>query len=223
MLIVTHDTIRNPVILEVRQLPRKFVERVTVWPRGPIGLGGLLRILAEFQLMRYLLWLLPLVVIGMTWRQTALPLSQAPILMFVLIWWMEMRVLRVPPARREKLIDADAAERGLDLLRVQARAVLTKIAAGRGLREGQLRLVVEQSPLSWLTPLTYVTVQSEDGPEVVSLTPEERAIIEAGLFRAPLTEKLLHRINASQDEFLREIMLDARSVSAHARLEAALA
>ncbi|MEM8824441.1 MAG: hypothetical protein AAGF30_12585, partial [Pseudomonadota bacterium] len=83
--------------------------------------------------------------------------------------------------------------------------------------------VIEQSPLARIAPLTYVSVQSEEGPEVVSLTSDEVAIIRDGMFQAPLDERLLHRINAAENTFIREITLDARSVSAHARLEAALA
>lgn len=223
MLIVTHQTIRNPAILEVRQLPRKFIERVTVWPLGRIGPGLFFRTIAEFQLIRYGLWLLPLILILLIWQQTALPLSQAPLLMILIIGVMELRVLRVPAKRRAKLIDPDEAARGLDLLGVQGRDALTQIAAGRDLRSGTLRLVVEQSPLALLRPLTYVSVQSEAGPEVVSLDAQEREILENMLFQPPLDEKLLHRINSAEDVFLREITLEARSVSAHARLAAALA
>ncbi|MEM8850228.1 MAG: hypothetical protein AAGE03_09355 [Pseudomonadota bacterium] len=223
MLIVTHDTIRNPSILEVRQLPRKFIERVTVWPRGRIGAAQFLRIVAEFRPVRYGMWLLPLAIIAFIWRGTALPLSQAPIPMVILIWWIEVRVLGYSDAKRAELIDPDDAARGLDLLKVQGRAVLTRIAAGRGLRAGELRLVIEQSPLARIAPLTYVSVQSEDGPEVVSLTPEEVATIRDGLFQAPLDERRLQLINAAENEFIRQITLDTRSVSAHARLEAALA
>lgn len=222
MLILTHDTLRNPSILRVRQLPRKFFGRVTVWPKGRIGLALLLRIFIEFQTVRYVLALLPLVIIGLVWRELALPLAQAPLLMLIVIWWIEMRLLRVPAAKRAGLIDAAEAERGLDLLRVQARAVLTQIAAGRGMQAGQLHLVVEQSELGIFAPLTYVSVQSDEGPEVVSLDGSERDILRKGLFQTPLTERLLQRINTSQNVFLRDITLDARSVSAHARLAAAL-
>jgi len=222
MLILTHDTLRNPSILRVRQLPRKFFGRVTVWPKGRIGLALLLRIFIEFQTVRYVLALLPLVIIGLVWRELALPLAQAPLLMLIVIWWIEMRLLRVPAAKRAGLIDAAEAERGLDLLRVQARTVLTQIAAGRDMQAGQLHLVVEQSELGILAPLTYVSVQSDEGPEVVSLDVSERDTLRKGLFQTPLTERLLQRINASQNVFLRDITLDARSVSAHARLAAAL-
>lgn len=222
MLILTHGTLRNPVILQVRQLPRKFLGRVTPRLRGG-GWRARLRILAEFQILRYLLTLLPLVLVGVTWTSAALPLAQAPLLMLILIWWVEMRVLRVPAKRRGTLIDGAEADRALDLLRVQARAALTRIGAGRDLRGGVLHLVVEQSDLRGLPPLTYVTVQTEDGPAVLDLDPSEQAILRDTLFRPPLTERLLHRVNLSQNVFLRDITLDARQVSAHARLAAALA
>ena len=223
MLIVTRATIRDPSILEVRQLPRKFVDRVTVWPKARLGLAGLMRIVAEFRPVRYGLWLLPLVAIGTVWRQVALPLAQAPLFMVLLIGWIETRVLRVPPSKRARAADADEVARGLDLLGVQARAVLARIAAGRGLERGTLRLVVEQSPLAGLPPLTYVSVQSEIGPEILDLDAAERAAIEEGLFQPPLDERRLHRINTAEDVFLREVSLDARGLSAHARLAAALA
>ncbi len=222
MFIVTHDTIRNPAILKVRQLPRKFFGRVTVQPTERLGFASLLRRLIEFQAIRYVLTLSPLIAIGALWNVAALPIAQAPILMIALIWWVEMRLLRVPAKRRAGLIDAAEADRGLDLLKVQSRAVLTRIAALRDLKAGQLHLVVEQSELWHLEPLTYVTVQSEEGPEVLRLGPPEREIIEAYLFQGNLTERLLQRINQSQNTYLRDTTFDTRGVSAHARLEAAL-
>lgn len=223
MLIVTHDTLRNPAILRVRQLPRKFFGRVTVWPKGRIGLRQMARIMVEFQALRNATALVPLVIIGLIWNGLALPLAQAPLLMLIMIWWVEMRLLRVPASKRARLIDPAEAARGLDLMAVQARAVLTQIAAGRKMQTGQLHLVIEQSELGAFSPLTYVSVQTEDGPEVVSLSAAEREIIQAGLFQPPLTERLLHRINQSENVFLRDVTLDARNVSAHARLAAALA
>ncbi|WP_299028239.1 hypothetical protein [uncultured Sulfitobacter sp.] len=223
MLILTHNTLRNPAILKVRQLPRKFFGRVAVWPRGQMGFSGFLRLIIEFQAIRYTLSLLPLILIGMNWNALALPMAQAPILMIAMIWWVEMRFLRVPQSRRHRLIEGAEAERGLDLLRVQARAALTKIAAARDMKQGSLHLVVEQSELWRLPPLTYVTVQSDDGPEVVKLSAQEREMIEQTLFQPPLTEKKLQRINQATGVFLRDITFDARGVSAHARLAAALA
>ena len=222
MLILTHGTLRNPAILQVRQLPRKVFGRVT--PRlRQATVGTRLRILAEFQILRYGATLLPLIVIGLTWTSAALPLAQAPLLMIVLIWWVEMRLLRVPAKRRAGLIDPAEAERALDLLRVQGRAALTRIGAARDLRGGVLHLVIEQCDLRGLPPLTYVSVQSEDGPAVLDLDAGERQALRDSLFQPPLTERLLHRINLSQNVFLRDITLDARQVSAHARLAAALA
>ena len=222
MLIVTHATLRNPAVLAVKQLPRKFFGRVTPWPRRA-SLKHLARIAIEFQGIRYMLALLPLLIIGIVWTEAALPLAQAPLLMIILIYVVEMRVIRVPAKRRAGLMDPAAADRGLDLLRAQARAALTRIAALRGLRAGQLHLVIEQSDLRGLPPLTYVSVQSDDGPQVLDLTEAERAILQDTLFKGDMTERLLHRINASQNVFLRDITLDARGVSAHARLAAALA
>ena len=222
MLIVTHSTLRNPAALAVKQLPRKFFGRVTPWPRRA-GPKHFARIAIEFQGVRYMLALLPLLIIGFVWTEAALPLAQAPLLMIVVIWFVEMRVLRVPAKKRAALMDAAAADRGLDLLRVQARTALTRIAAARDLRGGLLHLVIEQSDLRGLPPLTYVSVQSEDGPQVLDLTEAERDILQQTLFRDDLTERTLQRINASQNVFLRDITLDARSVSAHARLSAALA
>ena len=52
MLIVTHDTLRNPAVLSVRQLPRKFFGRVSVFPKGPIGIARWLRIRRKDILQR---------------------------------------------------------------------------------------------------------------------------------------------------------------------------
>lgn len=220
---MTHNTLRNPAILKVRQLPRKFFGRVAVWPRGPVDFGMTLRLLIEFQALRYILTLAPLIMIGMNWNALALPMAQAPILMIAMIWWVEMRLLRVPKSRRARLIEGAEAERGLDLLRVQSSAALTQIAAGREMKRGTLHLVVEQSELWRLPPLTFVSVQSEAGPEVLKLSTTEQTILRKTLFQHPLTERHLQRINQSQGSFLRDITFDARGVSAHARLAAALA
>lgn len=223
MHILTHTTLRNPAILKVRQLPRKFFGRVAVWPRGPLGFGTLLRLIIEFQAIRYILTLSPFIFIGLSWNALALPMAQAPVLMIFMIWVVEMHVLRVPKTRRAKLIEAAQAERLLDLLRVQSRAALTQIAAAREMKRGELHLVIEQSELWRLPPLTYVSVQSDDGPEVVRLSEAEQEILHQTIFQSPLTENALHRVNQSQGVFLRDITFDARGVSAHARLAAALA
>lgn len=223
MHILTHTTLRNPAILKVRQLPRKFFGRVAVWPRGPLGAGTFLRLIIEFQAVRYVLTLSPFIFIGLSWNALALPMAQAPVLMIFMIWFVEMRILRVSKVRRPKLMEGAQAERMIDLLRVQSRAALTQIAAAREMKRGELHLVVEQSELWRLAPLTFVSVQSDEGPEVVRLSTTEQEIITQTLFQPPLTEKVLQRVNQSQGIFLRDITFDARGVSAHARLAAALA
>ena len=220
MIVVTRDTIRNPGILEVRQLPRRFIDRALVWPHHASA-GTILRLMAELQMLRYAGWLMPLVAVALIWQDTALPLSQAPVLMVFLIVWAEMRVLRASPARRAAM-DRDAAARTRDFMAVQGRAALTRIAAGRGLRRGELRLVVEQSPLRLLPPLTFVSVQAEGPARVVDLTLAERAVLHEELFRTPLTERALHDAATAEDAFLQEVTLDARGVSAHVRLAASL-
>lgn len=223
MHILTHTTLRNPAILKVRQLPRKFFGRVPVWPRGPLAFGTYLRLIIEFQAVRYILTLSPFIFNGLSWNALALPMAQAPILMIFMIWFVEMRILRIPKPRRPKLIEGAQADRMIDLLRVQSRSALTQLAAARGMKQGELHLVVEQSELWRLPPLTYVSVQSEEGPEVVRLSAAEQEIVKNALFQPPLTEKTLQRVNQSQGIFLRDITFDARGVSAHARLAAALA
>jgi hypothetical protein len=193
------------------------------WSRGPVGLRTYLRLAIEFQAIRYILTLSPFVFIGLSWNALALPMAQAPILMIFMIWFVEMRILRVPKSRRSRLMDGAEAERALDLLRVQSRTALTQIAAQRGMQRGELHLVVEQSELWRMAPLTFVTVQSQDGPKLLDLTPAEREIITQSLFQSTLSEKLLQRVNQSRGVFLHAITFDARGVSAHARLAAALA
>ena len=144
MFIVTPDTV-NPAMLEMRQVPRRFLGRGLLIPRRGGRLALLARMIFEIELLRYLGALLPFVVAVLVWRDQALAIAQAPLIMVIVIYIVEMKFLRVPAARRASLIDKGEAERGLDLLRVRALAILTQIAAGRGLAEGRLHLVVEQS------------------------------------------------------------------------------
>lgn len=225
MFIVSPQTVTRPHMLEMRQVPRRFLGRGLLIPRRG-GTGGLVaRMIFEVEMLRYLGALLPFAVAALVWQDQALAIAQAPLLMVFVIYGVEMRFLRVPPARRAAMIDPADAERGLDLLAVRARAILTQIAAGRGLAQGHLHLVIEQSDLCRLPPLTYVSVQSEGGPEVIApeviaLSPGEEALLRDALFQPPLDERRLHRINLRQDEFLRDVGLDLRTISAHARLAA---
>ncbi len=224
MFIVSPATVWNDAALRTRQVPRRIFGRVALIPRSGASAGLLLRMLLEVQLLRYLLPLLPILAIGFAWPDTAFALSNAPLLMLLMIWLVEMRLLRIPPRSRAALIDPANAERGLDLLRVRAVDVLTRIAAGRGLMAGQLHLVVEQSELARIAPLTYVSVQTGEGPDgrpaVLNLSPDEEKLIRQTLFQPPLDERRLQLINLSQDQCLRDIALDLRNVSAHVRLSA---
>jgi hypothetical protein len=222
MFIVTPETVWNAAALETRQLPRRFIGRVTLWPRRGGSWGLFARTVFEVEVLRYTSSLLPFIAAALIWQDKAVVIAQAPLLMFMVVYLVETRVLRPSAERRKGLVDRDEADRALDTLRVRARSILTRIAAGRSMADGTLWLVVEQSELARVAPLTYVSVQSEMGPEVLRLSPGEERMIRETLFRPPLDERLLHRVNMMEDEFLREIRLDARTVSAHARMEALL-
>jgi hypothetical protein len=220
MLLVAPNTVLNPAALETRQVPKKIFGRIAVLPRRA-GPATWARIALDVQILRYLLALAPFVLAMAIWPRLAFPIAQAPILMVLLVGVVEMRVLRPTKAGRARLIDADAAARGLDTLRFRARAALTRIAARKGIEQDRLHLVVEQSELARVPPLTLVSVQL-DGPEprLLPLDAEERAILSDGLFDAELTERDLLRINLREESFLRDVSLEARAVSAHARLAA---
>jgi hypothetical protein len=220
MFIISPATVLNSSALETRQIPRRFFGRVTLIPTRGAGLGLTLRMIFEVELLRYLGALLPFVAAALVWRESALAIAQAPLIMFLVVYGVETRFLRLTPARRATLLEPGEAERGLDLLRVRALSILSRIATGRGLMSGQLHLVVEQSDLARIAPLTFVSVQSGDGPELLRLTTEEEALIRDTLFQPPLTERAFHRITLAEDEQVRDVVLDMRTISAHARLSA---
>lgn len=221
MFVVTPDTVWNPAALETRVVPRRFLGRATLWPRR----GGprlWLRVIAEVEAFRYFAALSPFVLAAFVWRDSAIAIAQAPLAMFLVIWVVEMRILRRPP----RAIDPAEADRTIDLLAHRANAILRDIAAGRDLRSGRLHLVVEQSDLARIPPLTLVSVQAEETegtrPEVLALSPSEATRLR-GLFDASLTERRLHRANHATGQMLRDVAFDAAGVSAHARLAARLA
>jgi hypothetical protein len=222
LLVVTPDTILNRAALEVRRIPKPILGRnITLYPREGLFSGLTLRLIFEHALPRYLLALWPFPVAMFIWPHLALPISQAPLLMFILIYFVESKVLSVPRDRRADLIDEVDAQRALDLLRLRSADYLTRLAAGRRMRTGALHLVVEQSALAKVPPLTLLSVQIDDGtPRILDLTPEERTALRGALFDADLTERRLHLVNLAEDEFLRDTVLDAATVSAHARLAA---
>lgn len=222
MLIVSPTTIANAAVLETRSLPKKLLGRVALVPRAA-GAGLWLRLIAEMQFLRYLLVLMPLVLLMLAVPGLALPLSQSPLMMLAAIILVEMRVIRLSRAARARAVDADTAAQRLDTLGFRARACLRQIAARHDLTEGALHLVIEQSELARIPPLTLVSVQSDrPAPRVLALDPADRAILESGLFDADLTERDLLAVNQREDLFLRQITQEVRAVSAQARLAALL-
>lgn len=221
MLIVSDTTIANRGVLETRSLPRKFLGRVQLVPRRG-GFGLWLRLIVEMQLLRYLFALLPFVIMPLVARDTAAPIMQAPLAMVVVIGLVEMKVLRLSKAGRARAVDADEAARRLDTLAFRGKAALRRIAARQGIAEGELRLVIEQSELARIVPLTLVSVQTDrPAPRLLSLDAADRAAL-ADLFAEGLSERDLLAVNHRDDLYIRDIAQAARAVSAHARLAAAL-
>lgn len=222
MLIVSDTTIANRAALETRGLPKRFFGRVQLWPRRAVA-GLRLRLIVEIQILRYLGALLPFLSLAFIWRDLALPISQAPLVMLLIIAGVELKVLRLSARERRRVVDADVAARHLDTLSFRAKACLRKIAARRGLAEGALHLVVEQSELARIAPLTLVSVQSDQpAPHLLTLDEAERRILQEGLFDAELTEAALLAANHREDRYLRDIVQETGAVSAHTRLQAAI-
>jgi hypothetical protein len=222
ILYAAPSRVANPSVLEITAPPRKFLGRgLGVVPRGTVTKAGFWRLVVEFQALRYSVALLPFPAAMFAWPHLALPISQAPLLMFIVVWLVESRVFSVPRDVRAGLIGEVEAARALDAFRVRGAAVLSRVAAGRGMMTGELHLAVEQSELARVVPLTVVSVQLSGPPaQVLDLTDAEVRMIEAEIFADGLDERLLQRVNLAQNTFLRSVALDASAVSAHARLEA---
>lgn len=204
-------------------MPKRMLGRVTLIPNIKLRSATLARLLFEMQLLRYLLPLVPFVIAMITWPHLALPIAQAPVPMVMVIVFFEMKVLAVKREDRAGIVsDADMA-RTLDALRFNANRLLIRLAAKRNLTRGELVLVIEQSELARITPLTLVSVQQpEPEPHVVSLDAADRALIEDMLFDQDLTERALHNVALRENENLRAIALDVSTISAHARMTALL-
>lgn len=219
MIVLSTETVLNPSALETRSLPKKVIGRVQILPRRA-GLRTWMRLIFEMQLIRYLSALLPFVAMILFSRDLALPVTQAPLVMILVIAAVELKVLRLSERARERLMTAAEADRIHDAFAFRAKALLRRIAARRGVAEGELRLVAEQSELARVPPLTFVSVQSaEPDSHVVPLSAEDRAILD-GLFDADLSERDLHRANLRIEDTLCEVQIEAAGVSAHARLSA---
>lgn len=219
MFILSPDTVRNTDALRIRWVPRRYLGRTTLWPRRG-GWALLARVIFETEVLRYGLVLAPFVVAALVWQDYAIVIAQAPVLMLVAIHLFEAKFMRVPREKRAGLVSGDQADAGLDLLRQRARQILGRIAAGRKLASGRLHLVIEQSELMRAPPLTLVSVQSDDGPELLALDASERAMIAETLFAAPLTERQLQKICLARKIELHDLTFDPSTVSAHARMAA---
>lgn len=223
IFVVTPQTVSNPRALRGGTPPRKILDGLqTVYPRGGIFSPVFWRLVPEYQILRYSVALSPFPIAMLIWPELALPISGAPLLMFLLVIWVESNLLTISDkSRRLKLMDDASVARGLDLFAQRGRAILTRIAAGRGMETGELLLVVEQTAMAPVPPLTFVSVQAavEGGP-VLDLDEAERALIADTLFDDALPERHFHRINLRENVFLRSVALEARSISAHARMAA---
>lgn len=223
IFVLTQPNLANPDALEVRTLPKQIFGRsVTILPKGAPFHRVFWRLVFEHALTRYLIALIPFPVIMLIWPNTALPISQAPLLMLIVIYLFETRVISIPQGRRAELADEDTIGRVLDQLRVRSTAALTDLATRRGIDAGEMHLVVEQSEMARVPPFTYVSVQHDtaDGPAFLSLDAAEQDALIARLFDEGLTEDALRRVNLAQSTFLRTTVLDPRTISAHARMAA---
>lgn len=184
-------------------LPRKLMLSRTFW-----------RMLLDSSLVRHTLVLSPIPAAMMVSPELVVTsLAVAPALLFGALF-AEGNLLPV----RRKPSDDENSDRALDLLSQRGRSILTRIAAERGLVQGRLVLVVEQSDIARLKPLTFVSVQDVETRAVLDLSPAERQMVRDGLFDHGFNERALLRVNLVQKKPLRSVALEASSISAHARL-----
>ncbi|MEM8629916.1 MAG: hypothetical protein AAGF74_01640 [Pseudomonadota bacterium] len=223
ILVMCAETVRNKMALEVVQIPKKVIGRgFGPRPRVPVTDALFWRAALEHQMPRYAFALLPFLLILWARPDLALFVSQAPIAMFIAIHIVEVRVLSVAdPDKRKALIDPARADQILDTLGHRAQRELTRVAAARQMREGQIHLVVEQSELYRVPPFTVVSVQEQGTPNlIVDLTPKERARIAESLFDEAVSEDDLLLVSLSRQTPVHDFPLDVRTISAHARLAA---
>lgn len=223
MFIVSPSTLYNASALETRAVPKRMIGRISLIPRRGASWRLVLRLIFEVQVLRFLIALLPFVIAMVVWPHLALPISQAPIPMLFLIYFVETRVFDIPRDKREALISDADRDRTLDALQFNAKRVLRRIVARKGIAEGEIHLVVEQSEMGRVPPLTLVSVQqATPKPSVLELEAEDRALLSEELFDATLTEKKLQLVALRERENLRSVMIEAREISAHARMAAEL-
>lgn len=142
MILLSPETVLDPSALETRSLPKRIIGRVQIFPRKA-SLRTWARLVVEMQLVRYLVALLPFLALILFSRDLALPVTQAPLAMLVVIAIVELKVLRLSKPVRERLMSSAEADCIHDAFSFRAKALLRRIAARRGLAEGELRLVAE--------------------------------------------------------------------------------
>lgn len=221
MFIVCPSTLYNAHALETRGVPKRMIGRISLIPRKGATGRILARLIFEVQVLRYMAALTPFVVAMFVWPDLALPISQAPIPMLFLIYFVETRVFNMSADKREALMTEAEQDRTLDAFSFNAKRLLTRIAARQNLTEGMLHLVVEQSELARVPVLTLVSVQrAGSAPRVLDLDDAERAMIKKDLFDGHVSEAQLHGVALKSRQNLRSIAIDAADVSAHARMAA---
>ncbi len=223
LFVLSPETVWNPGILRFPTAPRKILERGMVLPRRDVSQRFVLRVIFENQLLRFLIALLPFGLAAIIWPAMVLPISQAPVAMLLTIGFVELRLLRIPKRNRQKITTEAEAARTLDTLQFRGRRILAQLAARRGIEAGTIYLVVEQSDIWRIPPLTIASLQMDHGhSRLVPLTADERALVRDGLFDDEFTERQLLRANLREGVSLRSVAFEARGDSAHARLAAFL-
>lgn len=223
VVFLTKSGILNRSLLTTKSVPRRVLSLgLFVLPRVGPWKAVFWRAVLEHPLARYAIALSPFLVAMAIWPRLSLPIAQAPLLMFLTIWLFERFVLSVSdPKKRRALIPEDEAGRLLDALRVAAEAALARIGAARGLNEGLLHLVIEQSAYARVPPLTLVSVLHEgDGISILDLDEAERKAVSDALFSDATRERNLHLANLAERKQLRHYTLDPATISAHERLAA---
>lgn len=223
LFVLSPDVVWNPGILNFPTAPRKILERGMIMPRRDVTWGFIARVIFETEVLRFLVTLMPFGVAAVLWPGAALPISQAPILMILIIGIVELRVLRVPREKRKSMTTEAEAARALDTLNFRGRRILAQLAARRGIETGTIYLVVEQSDMVRVPPMTIASLQLDEGKSrLAPLSAEERAVIRDGLFDRDFTERHLFLANQREGVSFRSVSFEARGVSAHARLAAFL-
>lgn len=223
LFVLSPDTVWNPAILGFSTAPRKILERGLILPRRDVTWGFIARMIFESQVLRFLIACLPFGVAAIIWPAAALPISQAPVVMLMTIGIVELRLLRIPREKRAQMTTEVEAARALDSLHFRGRRILAQLAARQGIEKGTIYLVIEQSDMVRVPPLTIASVQRDHGKSrLVPLTAEERAVIRDGLFDDEFTERHLFLANQREGVSFRSVAFEARGVSAHARLAAYL-